>query len=199
MISFNISCITEEEFVYSSELRVHKKQIESEALKSLSSNICPMNVVKVSLLTDIDNDGKDHIVQSIELNQESLLQEKWLIFRNFNSILTHWMRGPDHHLSNRTVKLVLQGGCAGIHPKEIGIEVTGSWEPLLVVFAHSRNEKEMLANLMETIPEGHKRRRRQEETAITNTTTTSCKLHEYEVSCTCINYIQHYYIGHSML
>ena len=198
LISFNVSCIKDEETVYSSELRIHKSSITNDTIQSLKTNICPLNKgVNVSLLADIYNDGHDHVVQSVQLTPENLLSDDWIVFRDINPVLSQWKRSNNLG-KNQTVKLVLQAGCASVHPSSIGIMQTmNSTQPLMVVFANSNNDavkKKMFENFINKMPQATKEKRASHATS-------ACKLHEYTVSSICatdlvINIVFNRYIFH---
>lgn len=115
----------------SSELRFYKEAINIKTLEALSSDICPLSDKGVVLSLLVDLNGQDHIVESITLSTDDLLTNKWSVFYNFKSLLSEWIQ-THSHTNNKTFKLVLQGGCAGIHPENIGFRFKE--DPLLVVF-----------------------------------------------------------------
>lgn len=199
-VTFNISCTRPNETVYSSEIRFYKSKINSKTIDKLSSGLCQLNNgVVLSLLADLQGNGRDQVIEKVNLSRKRLMRDEWIVFRNFKSAYTQWK--ADHgNLENRVVKLVLEGGCASIHPSSIGLNSTASNEkemkdPLMVVFVdtnpNSEAEQKMLQHLVQTVGTlSIEHKKRQIENNIINSEgvsgehdiTNSCQLQKYIVS-----------------
>lgn len=184
-VTFNISCVKPYEDIQSSELRFYKEGVDSKTLDLLSSNICQLNEgIMVSLLAaELISDGQDHVIQSVVLSRETLMKDEWIVFHNFKSLFVEWIQeATTNHLQNRTFKLVLQGGCAGLHPEEIGFRFKE--QPLLVLFLKNQDttvDRQVIEHIAKMTSEV--RRRRQLDNAQTKASTSQfCQLQHYNVS-----------------
>lgn len=200
-VTFNISCTRPNVTVYSSEIRFYKSKINSETINTLSSGLCQLNNgVVLLLLADLQGNGRDQVIEKVNLSRKRLMSDEWIVFRNFKSVYTQW-KANHGNMENRVVKLVLQGGCASIHPSSIGLNITVSdnkemKDPLMVVFVdtspNSEAEQKMLQHIVQTVGTlsiEHKKRQI-ENTIVANSNgvsgehdiTNSCQLQKYTVS-----------------
>ena len=165
------------------ELRVHKRGVTHERLLSLSSSICPIKDtgVSLSLLISLRSDGRDHILETISISYDLLLKEGWIQFhRRLKPVLSEWMQQTEDE--QRTFKLVLQGGCAGINLEEIGFDLKE--DPLLVTFVRNEDsnkiEEKVMEQMARTVAKDSMGRKKR--IVVETPKDNSCKLHPYNVS-----------------
>ena len=169
------------EIPHSAEVRIFKEALSEEEINNLESRGCDLTEIQVELYEKISLTGRMSLQQVTSLRREQLTANTWVVFANVTRAYLRWIAASRANAANLvSLRLVLGGSCADIHPSQLGFTLKLGKEPLILSFSKTIEGVFQVPGAFPPQPTLPTRSRRQ----TTNTTYSqhSCRLYPLYVS-----------------
>lgn len=187
-ISFNTTFNIQREELHAAQVRIYREALSREEIAALE-NECDISYIDLVLYTRVHTDGqKDYLSPEkvVSLQKDQLAKSQWIVFSGLKQAYPRWIDN-----TSTSLRVVIEGSCAGVHPSEIGLLSRARKEPLILGFSKSLSSNEDAAQIAQGLARvaSLNRAKRQNIISLDSYSDHSCRLYPLTVShCIMLSY-----------